>query len=905
MAACVAIMLLAQALRIVDLGASDLWLDEAISVFIASKSPADIVRYTASSVSEHPPGYYLILHGWLRLAGTSEFALRFLSAIGGMLFLASTATLVRRWFGDRTAALTALVIALQPIAVQYGRDGRMYAWLMLATVLMVAALDRALTLDRRRDWVLFGAASLVALSIHYLAGLVLVALALFIAVRWTRLPPARLRAALVLSILLGAPLIWILLNPGPRGSLLGLLTNSNLSAWTPGRMLPIVGHWALASTSDPLPDWQAALLGLPIWVLVGVGIVRMQQPANWPRAHLQALFALVLLVPPIAGSFVFPFMVPRHFSSAFGFFVISMALGLVYLLRRCHRALAIAVLLLVLGTNLALSLSEAENTWRPISPAMTYIQERARDGEPTVYTYFFDWPIDAYYDRRNLDQAYLPAGDEDISPEAAETHAGQLLQEHGSLWLMLYPGRSSTDTVDAAFARLGYGALKEWFPGDRAVAHYFGDLPLRPAPADATWGDFLRLTGWAASHMTGDRDAGGAPLLSAPAGEALRLQFDWDASAANGQRLLFAVALLGDDGAVWAQRRGEPCNWRCPTDTWDGGSVTDRLAFVVPADLPPGDYAMQASWLTTDGESVLAWSGGRLATAIRLGTVRVGPPATDALRAAPLASGSRPAAAAGGLTLVSLAPPVAPVLAGSPLSLPVQWQVEAPQPALEARLQLVRNGQQWTQIQPLGPTWHPSDRWTAGRLVRAQPQFRLSGLLAPGEYAASLVIARMGAGEDMLTVPVGRLVIRDRERRFELPEIGVPVAASWVEGIKLVQLASPVAAQPGETIEVTLVWRADRPTAGNWKVFIHLVDAEGTTRAQGDGYPLGGTALTTTWQSGEVIVDTYPISLAADLQPGTYRLQIGFYDEETDERLPLSPGVDTWTWPAPVTIGAQ
>jgi len=138
-----------------------------------------------------------------------------------------------------------------------------------------------------------------------------------------------------------------------------------------------------------------------------------------------------------------------------------------------------------------------------------------------------------------------------------------------------------------------------------------------------------------------------------------------------------------------------------------------------------------------------------------------------------------------------------------------------------------------------------------------------------------------------------------------LPEIGVPVAASWVEGIKLVQLASPVAAQPGETIEVTLVWRADRPTAGNWKVFIHLVDAEGTTRAQGDGYPLGGTALTTTWQSGEVIVDTYPISLAADLQPGTYRLQIGFYDEETDERLPLSPGVDTWTWPAPVTIGAQ
>jgi len=101
---------------------------------------------------------------------------------------------------------------------------------------------------------------------------------------------------------------------------------------------------------------------------------------------------------------------------------------------------------------------------------------------------------------------------------------------------------------------------------------------------------------------------------------------------------------------------------------------------------------------------------------------------------------------------------------------------------------------------------------------------------------------------------------------------------------------------------VTLIWRADRPTAGNWKVFIHLADAAETTLAQGDAYHQGGAALTTTWQPGEVIADTHLIELAGDLPEGEYQLKIGFYDEETDERLPLTPGVDTYTWPKPITI---
>ena len=135
-----------------------------------------------------------------------------------------------------------------------------------------------------------------------------------------------------------------------------------------------------------------------------------------------------------------------------------------------------------------------------------------------------------------------------------------------------------------------------------------------------------------------------------------------------------------------------------------------------------------------------------------------------------------------------------------------------------------------------------------------------------------------------------------------MPGNGEPAGVEWQEGIQLARVAAPRTAKAGETIAVTLIWRADRPTAGNWKVFIHLADATETTQAQGDGYPQGGAALTPTWQAGEVVVDTHQISLASDLPEGAYQLRIGFYDEETNERLPLSPGVDTYTWPTPITI---
>jgi len=76
-------VLVAFALRTYLLGATNLWWDEAYSVWLARRPLTELLRTTAFDV--HPPLYYVLLRGWMELAGDSEFSLRYLSVAGGVL----------------------------------------------------------------------------------------------------------------------------------------------------------------------------------------------------------------------------------------------------------------------------------------------------------------------------------------------------------------------------------------------------------------------------------------------------------------------------------------------------------------------------------------------------------------------------------------------------------------------------------------------------------------------------------------------------------------------------------------------------------------------------------------------------------------------------------------------------
>ena len=95
-----------------------------------------------------------------------------------------------------------------------------------------------------------------------------------------------------------------------------------------------------------------------------------------------------------------------------------------------------------------------------------------------------------------------------------------------------------------------------------------------------------------------------------------------------------------------------------------------------------------------------------------------------------------------------------------------------------------------------------------------------------------------------------------------------------------------IAFASGDVVPLTLFWRAEATPAERYKVFVHLLDADGTLVAQTDAEPGGGFALTSLWQPGEQIVDRYGVLVPPDSAPGEYRLLVGMYGF-SGERLPV------------------
>ena len=89
------LFLLAWSLWLWQLDFSDLTFDETATYSVAHRPFIEILGYLREAVREHPPVYYLLIHGWMMLAGAGEFSLRFPSVGAGMVALALTGWLAR------------------------------------------------------------------------------------------------------------------------------------------------------------------------------------------------------------------------------------------------------------------------------------------------------------------------------------------------------------------------------------------------------------------------------------------------------------------------------------------------------------------------------------------------------------------------------------------------------------------------------------------------------------------------------------------------------------------------------------------------------------------------------------------------------------------------------------------
>jgi hypothetical protein len=113
----------------------------------------------------------------------------------------------------------------------------------------------------------------------------------------------------------------------------------------------------------------------------------------------------------------------------------------------------------------------------------------------------------------------------------------------------------------------------------------------------------------------------------------------------------------------------------------------------------------------------------------------------------------------------------------------------------------------------------------------------------------------------------------------------VPVQVTWGSPAMVRLVGYDLDGSPQGPLKLTLYWEGLRTPPLSYKVFTHLVNAEGRVVAQRDDFPAQGTRPTTTWRPDEIVVDTYTIPLGPDVLPGTYTLIVGFYDAATGTRL--------------------
>ena len=135
--------------------------------------------------------------------------------------------------------------------------------------------------------------------------------------------------------------------------------------------------------------------------------------------------------------------------------------------------------------------------------------------------------------------------------------------------------------------------------------------------------------------------------------------------------------------------------------------------------------------------------------------------------------------------------------------------------------------------------------------------------------------------------------IRCRAYRIEpdAPSPQTPRRTDWAGGVSFLGYDLAVSEdQPvgtGSRVGVYMYWRTTEPLTESLKVFVHVVDSQGSIVAQHDGKPVQWTYDTRDWQPGEVIVDFHCVKVNPGVEEGDYTVAVGLYNENTGERWPV------------------
>jgi uncharacterized membrane protein len=443
----IAIVAVAVALRLFDLGGESIWLDEGVAIRLASLPLHQTVAATAADV--HPPLFRSLLHFAISLIGRSERATRLLSALAGTLAVLLLGLIGMRLSGVFTGIGAAALLAVSPLAIRYAQDATSYSIYVCLGLTSYLFLLRWLEQRRPGDGLAYALATGALLYTHNTAWFVLTAQWITFALALVRAPATRAKLALRWVILqaavmaLYAPWVSILVRQ---------IGKVQAGFWIPTPTLRTLGGTLLDYAGSP---WM--LGGLGIAALAGLVLVRPrnEEPPNaWPAPLLVVVPWLVL---PVAGPFLASYLLAPIFltrvtlASLPATFLLAMR-GVTAL--RGLRWRSACTALLVLGTAQPLVSYYREPNKERWREAVSNLQTWAAPGDLVLVHAGFckENVVDYYLRRRDLEVIPFPEGHSSIGPADVAELRRRIAGRH-RVWLLRSHGGEGSAVIPETLAR--------------------------------------------------------------------------------------------------------------------------------------------------------------------------------------------------------------------------------------------------------------------------------------------------------------------------------------------------------------------------------------------------------------------------------------------------------------------
>ena len=596
----IALLLIAFAVRVYRLDAQSMWSDEGLSLYRARLTLGEnlsniiVIPPGASTRDTNPPLYFIALSVLRLVAGESEYALRFLSVMLGVLTVPLLYVIGRRLFSSSVGMWAAVLGAFSPLLVWYSQEARMYTALVVMSLISVYTLLRAMepaATHPARRWLVWMLATAAALYTHFTIFFLLPFEGLLLlAVLWRR------RRRWVIVAVVG--LIVLALPIGLYGWSRSQTGVDRSFGFRPLDSIveEVTSAFAVGRTNETFqPLWAVA----PSLLLLSLGSI-----AGWLRRRRSTIIVWLYVLVPLLGFYAVTFVRPlfsgvRHLMLLMPPFYLLVALGIGVLWQRVRIVgmTALAAVVVLMGWWLQVQFTDPAYLKDDMRSAACTIAARANpDDVVIVHDAVSSFVFDYYYQRCGGQAPWkiiptYPSLDIEAALQEFQTEADRAAR----LWFVTLPRPLSgfdREALDAwargHLLRLDHQTFPAIWLGSQYqlyTAHFpiLVALPDAAQPREVVWPD------------TGLQLAGVDPITLDPARDRAQVKLYWRLAQPGQSNFDFTLRLIDRSGAEWGLWQGTAFdNWS--VKQWPVGPYIQQAASIaLPHGLPAGEYTLVVS----------------------------------------------------------------------------------------------------------------------------------------------------------------------------------------------------------------------------------------------------------------------------------------------------------------------